>query len=170
MDILESAGTTLSSLLRIGLINNEIDKAMKAKINQIITALLELEAKGCHAVFFEYGNGLFRARIFRGEAHEEKVLYQRVINPAREPDELDKFQGFIENLKEHIMTIVYPCYKREFIKGEKAGKWEKTGSTIEFGDNATQSMLIDGSGYYIDAPDNAVQYFVDMKQVSETDK
>ncbi len=67
-------------------------------------------------------------------------------------------------------TTLFPCYKREFIKGERAGKWEKTGSTIKYGDNATQSILIDGSGYYIDDPNNAVQYFVDMKQVSETDK
>jgi hypothetical protein len=31
-------------------------------------------------------------------------------------------------------------------------------------------MLIDGSGYYIDDPDNGLQYFVDMKQSSETEK
>jgi hypothetical protein len=36
--------------------------------------------------------------------------------------------------------------------------------SIKYGDNATQSMLIDGSGYYIDDPDNGMQYFVDMKQ------
>jgi hypothetical protein len=103
---------------------------------------MELEGKGCHAVFFEYGNGLFRARIFRGEAHEEKVLYQRVINPTREPAELDKLQGFIENLDNHITTVPYPCYKREFVKGEKSGQWEKCKSSFEVGDNATQSMLI----------------------------
>ncbi len=36
------------------------------------------------------------------------------------------------------------------------------------GDNATTAMLIDGSGYYINDPENNRQYFVDMKQVSET--
>ncbi len=68
------------------------------------------------------------------------------------------------------MKIQFPCYKREFIQGEKAGEWQKTTSTIEYGDNATQSMLIDGSGYYINDPDNGLQYFVDMKQENKTDK
>ncbi len=143
---------------------------MKAKINQVITALLELEAKGCHAVFFESGNGLFRARIFKGEAHEEKILYQRVINPTCEPDRLDELQGFIENLNSHITTVPFPCYKQEFVKGEKSGKWQKCKPSFEVGDNATQSMLIDGSGYYINDPDNGMQYFVDMKQAGITDK
>jgi hypothetical protein len=143
---------------------------MKAKINQIITALQELEAKGCHAVFFEYGNGLFRVRIFRGEAHEEKAVYQRVINPTREPAELDTLLGFIENLNNHITTVPFPCHKQEFVKGKKSSEWQKCKPSFEVGDNATQSMLIDGSGYYIDDPENEVQYFVDMKPVNETDK
>ncbi len=63
--------------------------------------------------------------------------------------------------------ITFPCYKREFIQGVTAGEWEKTTLTIEYGDNAVTSMLIDGSGYYINDPDNGLQYFVDMKQVSE---
>jgi hypothetical protein len=63
----------------------------------------------------------------------------------------------------HVKTTSFQCYKREFVKGEKAGKWEKTVPVIEFGENATQAMLIDGSGYYIDDPDNGLQYFVDMK-------
>jgi hypothetical protein len=58
---------------------------MKTKIIRIFTALVELEAKGCHTVFFEYGNGLFRVRIFKGEAINEKAVYQRVINPTRKP-------------------------------------------------------------------------------------
>lgn len=65
-------------------------------------------------------------------------------------------------------TTVFQCHKREFIKGEKSGAWEKTCPAIEYGDNATSAMLIDGSGYYIDDPDNGLQYFVDMKQLSET--
>jgi hypothetical protein len=51
----------------------------------------------------------------------------------------------------------------------KAGEWEKTKSIIELGDNATESMLEDGSGYYLDDPDNGMQYFVNYKQLSETD-
>jgi hypothetical protein len=34
---------------------------------------------------------------------------------------------------------------------------------------AMQSMLIDGSGYYIDDPDNGLQYFVNYHS-NETDK
>ncbi|GHV16173.1 hypothetical protein FACS1894169_09470 [Bacteroidia bacterium] len=143
---------------------------MKTKIIQIFTALVELEAKGCHAVFFEYGNGLFRVRIFKGEAINEKVVCQKVINPTREPAGLDELLNFIENLKNHITATVFQCYKREFVKGEKAGKWEKTKSVFEFGDNATSEMLIDGSGYYITDPDNGLQYFIDMKQAGETEK
>jgi hypothetical protein len=68
----------------------------------------------------------------------------------------------------NITTTVFQCYKREFVKGEKVGAWGKTRSVIEYGDNATSAMLIDGSGYYIDDPDNEWQYFVDMKQLPET--
>jgi hypothetical protein len=70
----------------------------------------------------------------------------------------------------NTMTVLFQCHRREFIQGVKAGEWEKTGSTIEYGDNATTSMLTDGSGYYINDPDNGVQYFVDMKPTGETDK
>lgn len=65
-------------------------------------------------------------------------------------------------------TTVFQCYKREFITGEKSGAWEKTRPVIEYGDYATSAMLIDGSGYYINDPENGLQYFVDMKQLSET--
>ena len=72
--------------------------------------------------------------------------------------------------KHHRMSTIFQCYKQEYVKGVKSGKWEKTLPIIEFGDNATSSMLIDGSGYYIDDPDNDLLYFVDMKQLSETNK
>ncbi len=62
----------------------------------------------------------------------------------------------------HIMITPFPCYKREFIKGEKAGKWKRTDSVIEYGEGATTSMLADGSGYYINDPENEIQYFMDM--------
>jgi hypothetical protein len=76
----------------------------------------------------------------------------------------------ITNMKYHITATVFQCYKRVFVMGKKSGEWEKIKPIIEFGDNATSAMLIDGSGYYIDDPDNSLQYFVDMKQLSETDK
>jgi len=142
---------------------------MKATVNQIFAALTELESKGCHAVFFEYGNGRVRVRIFRGEAHEGKALYQRVIDPPREPAELDSLLELIETLQRRITTTVFQCYKREFVKGVKAGVWEPTRSVIEFGENATTAMKIDGTGYTIDDPDSGTQYFVDMTRTNETD-
>jgi len=71
---------------------------------------------------------------------------------------------------QNTKTTIFQCYKREFAQGEKVGKWEKTKPMIEFGDSATYAMLIDGSGYYINDPDNNVQYFFNMKQLSETNK
>ncbi|GHU79429.1 hypothetical protein FACS1894145_3560 [Bacteroidia bacterium] len=71
---------------------------------------------------------MFRVRIFKGEAINEKIVCQRVINPTREPAGLDELLNFIENLKNHITATVFQCYKRDFVKGEKAGKWEKTKS------------------------------------------
>jgi hypothetical protein len=133
-------------------------------INQVITALAELEAKGCHRVWFEYGNGLFRVRICKTEADNERVVYENTVSEQEHADEL---LNRIKYMKNHVKQTSFQCYKREFIEGEKSGKWEKTGSSFEFGDNATQSMLIDGSGYCINDPDNVLQYFVDMKHSSE---
>lgn len=141
---------------------------MDKSINQIIKALMELEAKGCHTVFFEYGSGLFRVRIFRGEADVKTIVYEKTINTTEEQTEADEMYGFIKNLYLHTKVTSFQCYKRVFIKGKKASEWEKAKSTIEFGENATYAMLIDGSGYYIDDPDNHLQYFVDYKQSSET--
>lgn len=143
---------------------------MKVNINLIITALMELEAKGCHKVFFEYGNGLVRVRIFKGEVSAENVVFEKTINPVTEQAEMDSLLALIKSMSDHIMKTEYQCYRQEFVKGVKAGKWEKTRPVIEFGDKAMSSMLIDGSGYYIDDPENELLYFVDMKQLSETDK
>jgi hypothetical protein len=141
---------------------------MKGKINQIITALMDLEAKGCHKVFFEYGNGLFSVKIYRNEVHRDNIVHERTINPVEEQAGLDKLSNFIKNLILHVKTTSFQCYKRDFVKGEISGEWEKTKPAFEFGENAMQSMLIDGSGYYIDDSDNGLQYFVNMKQLSET--
>jgi hypothetical protein len=78
----------------------------------------------------------------------------------------------IEALKavdtDNVRITPFQCYKREFVTGEKSGEWTKILPVIQFGDNATSAMLMDGSGYYIDDPDNGMQYFVDMKHSSET--
>jgi hypothetical protein len=138
-------------------------------VNRIITALIELEAKGCHSVCFEYGNGLFRVRIFRGKVEADTVIYERTVNVIDEPLRLEEAINHIQDLKNCVKKTLFQCYKREFVKGEKAGEWEKTGSSFEYGDNAMSSMLTDGSGYSINDPDNGLQYFVDMKNLSETE-
>ena len=135
-------------------------------IHQVITALMELEAKGYHSVFFEYGNELFCVKIFKSETGA--IVYEKTINTIQE--QAEELYNRIENMKLYVYTTVFQCYKQEFVKGKKFGKWEKTKPVFEFGENATSSMLIDGSGYYIDDPDNELLYFVDMKQLSETDK
>ena len=140
----------------------------KISINQIIKALIELEAKGCHAVFFEYGNGLFRVRIFRGEASIENIVYEKAINPMRQQTELNVLANLVETLSNRVFVTVFQCYRRVFVKGEKSGNWEKTKPAFEFDDNSGFSMLMDGSGYYLDDTDRGLQYFVDMKQLSET--
>jgi hypothetical protein len=74
----------------------------------------------------------------------------------------------VENMKSRVKKTLFQCYKREFVKGEHAGQWEKIKPSFEFGDNATSEMLTDGSGYYITDPDRGLQYFVNLKQESET--
>jgi len=144
-------------------------KTVNQSINQIITALMELEAKRCHSVFFEYINGLFRVRIFKGEASAEKIVYEKTINLIKEQAELEELYKHIENMKLHIYTTVFQCYKRECVKGKKAGKWEKVKPFFEFGANATTAMQIGGLGNFIDDPDNDLYYFVDMKQLSDSE-
>jgi hypothetical protein len=78
-------------------------------------------------------------------------------------EKINRIITAVMELNLHIRTTAFPCYKRDFVKNGRCGKWEKTGQVIEFGDKATQSMLIDGSGYCIDDPDNGLQYFVDMR-------
>ena len=140
-----------------------IDKS----INKIIMALFELEAKGCHSIFYEYGNGLFRVRIIHH--FTEKVDYEGQIDLHEDEKEIERLLDKIEYMTFSIRKTPFQCFKREFVKGRKAGKWEKIKSIIELGDNATESMLEDGSGYYLNDPDNDMQYFVDYKQLSETD-
>jgi len=137
------------------------------KINQIIKALIELEAKGCHSVNIEYGAGMFRVRIFHGELGLGKIVYEKTLIPTREQAEMVKLSNLIETLSNRVFTTVFQCYRQDFVKGEKSGSWEKIKPIFEFGENALHSMLCDGSGFYIDDPENSFMYFVDMKQVSE---
>jgi len=136
-------------------------------INQIIKSLFELEAKGCHSVFVEYGNGLFRVRINSGEASTGKTRYEKTINLANEYAELDTLFELIETLKNRVINTVFQCYMQEFVKGEKSGEWKKVKPIFEVGNNATSSMQIDGGGYFIDDPENGLKYYVDMKQAND---
>jgi hypothetical protein len=134
----------------------------KVNINQIITALMELEAKGCHSVYFEYGDELFRVKIFRGE----QTVFEKQINLQEEQTGMDELLDLIKTLNDSVWTTCFQCYRQEFVQGKKAGKWEKIKSSFEVGKNSTYSMLIDGSGYYVDDPENGLAYFVDMKHAS----
>ena len=136
-------------------------------INQIIKELLELEAKGCHSVSIEYGEGLFRVKIFHGVIGLGKIIYEKQLNTKKEQAEMEKLSNLIETLSNRVFTTVFQCYRQEFVKGEKSGSWEKIKPIFEFGENALHSMLYDGSGYYIDDPENSFLYFVDMKKESE---
>ena len=138
------------------------------KINHIILALMELEANDYHSVCFEYGNDFFRVRIFAGEVNRGNIVYQKTFIPTEEAADLDELSNKITSLKSSVTTTIFQCYRRVFVKGERVGKWEKIRPIIPFGENALTSMLYDGSGYFLDDPDNNMQYFVDMKQVSET--
>jgi hypothetical protein len=142
---------------------------MKTKfeiINQVINSLQELEEKGCHRVTFEYGANLFRVKVFKGKEKEENAVltgyYQKTDERA-----LTELLQQIMNLQSKVFKTSFLCYRREFEKDKISGDWEKCVPSFEFGENATQAMLIDGSGYYIDDPDNRLQYFVDMTKESE---
>jgi hypothetical protein len=142
---------------------NTINKS----IHQVITALMELETKGYHSVFYEYGNSLFSVRIFKGEAKVENIVFEKTINTIEEQPKLDEITKHVNNMKLYVRKTLFKCFKREFIKGEKAGEWEEVKPSFEFGENATEAMLISGTGYVIDDPDNNLQYFVDYNQDSE---
>jgi hypothetical protein len=137
------------------------------KVNQIITALLELEDKGCHDVYFEYENSLFRVRIIRKDTNE--TVYEKTVSLKDGQGEMNELSEYVENLRLSIYSTVNQCYKREFVKGVKAGKWEKCKPFFEVGANSMTSTQLGGLGKFIDDPDNHLQYFEDMKYLSETD-
>jgi hypothetical protein len=138
-------------------------KTKNISIHRVITALMELEAKGCHTVFYEYGSGLFKVRIFKGEVQAENIVFERTINTAEEQTQLDELTNHVNNMQLYVINTPFQCYRQEFIKGVKAGKWEQINHPFVVGANATQAMTITGSGYYIDDPDNSLQYFVDYE-------
>jgi hypothetical protein len=111
-------------------------------------------------------------RIFKGklDLHKRPVYHEGIDLTTDDESKLDEVFNMVEALKavpekdkNNVMVTPFQCYKREFIIGEKSGEWTKILPIIEYGDNAMQSTLIDSSGYYIDDPDNDLQYFVDMK-------
>jgi hypothetical protein len=151
--------------------NNLTITAMKT-ILEIFKVLAELEAKGCHSTFFSFGNGIFHTRIFKGEIKMGNMVFDKQVNltHAEAEAELNAIVEYINNMRSLVYSTSYQCYVREFIKGEKSGEWQKTKPAFEFGKNATSEMQIDGSGYFITDPENSLQYYVDMKQLSETNK
>jgi hypothetical protein len=151
---------------------------MKTKINQIVTALMELESKGYFHVSFDYEKSKFQLRIFKGKLALDKYpIYHKSLNLDIEESGLNEAFNMVETLKnlnlkstKNIKITMFQCHKRELKNGEVSSEWHKIMPIIEYGDNATSEMLIDGSGYYITDKENDVLYFVDMKQLSETDK
>jgi hypothetical protein len=146
---------------------------MKTKISQIIIALLEIQNKGYFNIAFDYENSLFQVRIYKGKT-DEYPMYQACIDLTTDVEsKLDEAFTIVEVLKtmptkdtNSVMITYFQCYSREFVPGEKSGEWIKIPPVIEYAGNATQLMLIDGSGYYIDDPYNGMQYFVDYKYKS----
>jgi len=138
-------------------------------IHQVITALMELQAKGCHSIFFEYGNGTFHVRIFKGEVDAGNIVFEKTVNPADEQAELEEITKQVDNMKYLVCSSSFLCHKREFIKGEKSSEWVKTKPVFVVGENSTQAMVIDGSGYFIDDPDNGLQYHVNMNELSDVE-
>ena len=110
---------------------------MKTNIHQIVTALMELEAKGCHRVFFEYGNDMFRLRIFRGDASVKSIAFERTVPLFGQQTELDQLYDYIINLKHHLKKTLFQCYCREFIEDVKSGILKRIKPAFEFGVNAT---------------------------------
>jgi hypothetical protein len=143
---------------------------METKINQIVTALMELENKGYFYVSFDYEKSKFQLRIFKGKLALDKYpIYHQSLNLDFEESGLNEVLKMVEtltnlNLKsmENIKITSFQCHKRELKNGEVSGEWHKIMPIIEYGNNATSQMLIDGSGYYITDEENNAQYFVDM--------
>jgi hypothetical protein len=104
-------------------------------------------------------------RIYRGKRDLHKnPVYHESIDLTGEDGKLDGVLSMVEVLStvpakdtNNVMITSFQCYRYE------SGKWIKILPIIEYGRNATQSMLIDGSGYYLDDPDNGMQYFVDFE-------
>ena len=100
---------------------------MKTKVNQIIAALLDLEAKGCHRVFFEYGNDGLCLRIFRGEESVRSISFERTITLSAEQSEVEQLCAYIVKLKHHVKSTRFQRCMRDLIKGVKARKWKFLG-------------------------------------------
>jgi len=91
---------------------------MKTSVNKIVRALFELEAKGYHRVFFEYGTNMFHLRIFRGEVSVKSIAFERTI-PLSGQTELEQLYSYIVKLSHHVTTTSFQRYCRDFIKSIK---------------------------------------------------
>jgi hypothetical protein len=149
---------------------------MKAKISRIITALLEIQSKGYFDISFDYTKKKFLVQLFKRkpELHQFPEYSERVdlTDDRVRESHLEKILNMVEALKtvptdtNNVMIVPFQCYRCEFVKGVKYGDWEKILPIIEYGDNATQVTATGGLGYYINDPDNEMQYFVDMEQLN----
>jgi hypothetical protein len=150
---------------------------MKTKVSRIITALLEIQSKGYFNVSFGYTKKMFLVQLFKRkpELHQFPEYSERVDMTDDRESHLEKILNMVEALKtvptidtNNVMTVPFQCYRHEFVKGEKSGDWKKILPIIEYGANATQVTEIGGSGYYINDPDNEMQYYVSTSQLNET--
>jgi hypothetical protein len=144
---------------------------MRAKVSQIITALLELQSRGYFDISLDYAGNSFSARIYKGRSdlHKRPVYYESIELPDEE-SKLDEVFNVVDALKavptkasNNVMITSFQCYRREFVQGEKSGKWIKILPIIEYGKNATYSRLIYSEGCYINDPDNGMQYYINYK-------
>jgi hypothetical protein len=129
-------------------------------------------------ISFDYEKDLFQVRVYKGklDLHKHPVYHESINLTTGAESKLNEVCNMVEALKatpandkNNVRITPFKCYRREFVKGEKSGEWIKILPIIEYGDHAMQSMLIDGSEYYIDDPDNGLQYFVNYHS-NETDK
>jgi hypothetical protein len=144
---------------------------MRTKINQLISSLLELQSIGYFDISFNCEGNVFQVQIYKGKFDVYKLsVYHKSIDLIGEKGKLDEVFNIVEALKtvptkdtNKVMITTLQCYRQEFVEGKKSGKWIKILPIVEYGNNATQSMLIDGSGYYLNDPDNNRRYFIDYE-------
>jgi hypothetical protein len=72
---------------------------MKTKINQIVTALMELESKGYFYVSFDYEKSKFQLRIYKGKLALDKYpIYHKSLNLDIEESGFNEAFNMVETL------------------------------------------------------------------------